>query len=61
MTSFVKWSMRLTRPNSKNPSGHSNVFGVDPGNQLPFGTVVWGLFSFLRDLIYTWLNIRSES
>lgn len=40
MTSFVKWSMRLTRPKSKNPSGHSNVFGVDPGNQLPFGTVI---------------------
>lgn len=57
MTSFVKWSMRLTWPNSKNPSGHSNVSEVDPGNQLLFGTVIWEPFSFWRDLIYIWLNI----
>lgn len=61
MTSFVKWSMRLTWPNSKNPSGHSNVSEVDPGNQLLFGTVIWESFSFWRDLIYIWLNIWSES
>lgn len=49
--------MRLTWPNSKNPSGHSNVSEVDPGNQLLFGTVIWEPFSFWRDLIYIWLNI----